>query len=707
MPKRIRVTLGAATAAALVLAGGTQYVGSAAEIPPSAVDRPMNGLVAVSVEGRFYGMVRPETLVRESANGMTRQTTPVRPRALSATANLARLTVRRIDRTGATMPVRPDELVSIRNLDDSAIEYAGPAGVIELPVGRYAVSTIIYTPRAGREQTYSLITHPELVLAGDVDLTLDARVGQRVSMSTDNPAVRGGDYKVVMASKISDCSCVRALTMETDPRFDEVYAATVPGTRSDTFALGHTLHAFDPALELVSTGAEPFDVPASWLPDSPTPAQRATLGAAYAGAGTDEELAGLNVAGKLVLLQLPGDIGSDDLLRRLAAVAARGGRMAMLTFTDVPAALTTTADEQPVIPALPTMYGFGPTVRRFFDRVRTEASSVSVVSRNASAVRYQLVHGVMAAVTAPVTYRPATTELAAVPTTYHEAGPARPAGVRGAMSFFGSTLGTTWDIPVDTPQARTEYFTPGDWQLSSGSLTDTRSVVKGVNPPLAWNKAVAGPTFTGTTFSPETREPRPWAYRDGNAVDVILPMFGDSAGRPRTPSVDAGDTGSISLYRDGEQVGTVDVPDAARFTVTPKSAGYRLRATATRTVAQWPLSTTVTADWTFRSGAADSGRSLPLMTVRFDPAVDPTNRVTGGRSFTIPTYAPDATSLTVDVSYDDGATWRPATVKRLKERFAVTVDHPAAGFASLRARAVGPNGTTVEQTVLRAYRIGG
>jgi len=491
--------------------------------------------------------------------------------------------------------------------------------------------------------------------------------------------------------------------MEVDPRFDEVYAATVPGTRSDTFALGHVLQAFEPELELVSTGAEPFDVPAFWLSGSPTPVRRTSLDAVYAGTGKD--LDGLDLDGKLVLLDLPGDIGDDDLRERLAAVAAAGGRTAMLTFTDIPAVLTSAAEE-PGIPALPTMYGFGPTVRRFFDRVRAGDDGVDLVSRGPSSVRYELAQGVLGAVTAPVTYRPATSDLAAVPTTYHEAGPAHPAGIHAATPFFGTTLAVTWDVPVGTPQRRTEYFTPGQWDLVAGDLTDTRSFGAGANPPLAWDKAVAAPAFTGTTFDRETRGPRFWAYRDGDAIDVIMPMLGDAAGRPRKPSVNAGDTGSISLYRDGTEVGAVDVPDAARFVVPPQPAGYRLSATVTRAAGQ-PLSATVTADWTFRSGPADSGKPLPLLTVRFDPAVNQVNSAPGGKTYTIPTSASGATSLSVDVSYDDGATWRPATVRGGKGRFAVTVRHPAGGYASLRARAAGPDGTSVEQTVLRAYRIGG
>ena len=164
---------------------------------------------------------------------------------------------------------------------------------------------------------------------------------------------------------------------------------------------------------------------------------------------------------------------------------------------------------------------------------------------------------------------------------------------------------------------------------------------------------------------------------------------------------------------DGTLVGTTPSPDMAWFAVPDATADYRLTAQATRTADWWPLSPTVSADWTFRSSAADEGSALPLLTVRFDPVVDLHNRLPGGQVVTFPAYvarqgsdAARITSLTVEVSYDDGQTWQPAAVTATGDHWSVQVDHPATGYASLRARATDADGDTVEQTVLRAYQIG-
>jgi len=119
--------------------------------------------------------------------------------------------------------------------------------------------------------------------------------------------------------------------------------------------------------------------------------------------------------------------------------------------------------------------------------------------------------------------------------------------------------------------------------------------------------------------------------------------------------------------------------------------------------------------WTFRSGTAPghSARPLPLSAVRFLPPLDERNAAPAGRPFLVPLQvqrqpgsdAGRVARLTVEVSYDDGATWQRAQVLRFGQHGLALLNHPAAaGFVSLRASAADSAGNMVEQTVLRAYR---
>ncbi|MBN6054071.1 hypothetical protein JYK22_19170, partial [Nonomuraea sp. RK-328] len=122
------------------------------------------------------------------------------------------------------------------------------------------------------------------------------------------------------------------------------------------------------------------------------------------------------------------------------------------------------------------------------------------------------------------------------------------------------------------------------------------------------------------------------------------------------------------------------------------------------------LSTRVSAAWTFRSGTVGALTRLPVSVVTFAPALDAANAAPAGRPFTVPVSVRDLPGsgagrprgLTVEVSYDDGATWAAARVVGGR----AILRHPAGdGFVSLRARAVDDAGNAAEQTVIRAYRI--
>ena len=63
-------------------------------------------------------------------------------------------------------------------------------------------------------------------------------------------------------------------------------------------------------------------------------------------------------------------------------------------------------------------------------------------------------------------------------------------------------------------------------------------------------------------------------------------------------------------------------------------------------------------------------------------------------------------SVDVDVSYDDGATWRQTQVERRHGEWQVTVQHPAtAGYVSLRVEAEGAGGAAVTEEIIRAYQL--
>jgi hypothetical protein len=255
--------------------------------------------------------------------------------------------------------------------------------------------------------------------------------------------------------------------------------------------------------------------------------------------------------------------------------------------------------------------------------------------------------------------------------------------------FFSQAKDLTWVsqfIEQDPDQA--------DGPFAFTSTTDS-AYRAGHRYERVWGKAVIGPAL-----------PPGHVVRFGDEIVADLPLF--SAAGPDLYGYSTV-TGESKLFRNGVLVasGAPDLLDAPGLAAEP--GRFRLETTAERS-APFTLSTKVSAVWEFRSGHTpeDQVTPLPLAAVRFSPWLDEHNTAPAGRLFVVPVSVPAPSaanrnrSLSVQVSYDDGATWKAAPVIA----GVVVLNHPkGSGFVSLRARATDVQGNTVEETVLRAYKI--
>ncbi|MFF0775656.1 S8 family serine peptidase [Nonomuraea wenchangensis] len=277
---------------------------------------------------------------------------------------------------------------------------------------------------------------------------------------------------------------------------------------------------------------------------------------------------------------------------------------------------------------------------------------------------------------------------------------------QGIMLTHGSlnelTPPSTFNEYVNTDDGIRWYTTLAEYgtddQITTFSSAPVRLRPGSVSTEL-WNRGVFGPSL------PSGDQPREPASRTGDVIAVNLPMFGDGRGSigDSWPAAE-----HVSLYRDGELVGESDGLMES-FTVPAGRGTYRLVAGAERGESA-VLSTRSSATWTFRSESTNSPTRLPLSVVRFTPDLDVRNSAPAGRRFVVPftvqrlagSAAGPAREVVVEVSYDDGVTWSRAKAAGSK----VVVDHPGrSGFVSLRASLSDIHGNTVEQTVIRAYRI--
>ncbi|MFD9697886.1 S8 family serine peptidase [Lentzea sp. NPDC059081] len=257
-----------------------------------------------------------------------------------------------------------------------------------------------------------------------------------------------------------------------------------------------------------------------------------------------------------------------------------------------------------------------------------------------------------------------------------------------------------------------EYYTPGvEW---SGSLLEFTKL--GEYPLLGyqfsavprvfqlgrtvtehWNSAVYGP---GVPNDPRYVR---YAGRAGDLLRLDMPMF-SSQGMNGTSA----HTGRTTVTLDGKVISDEPYSGYAAIQNVPaEKKRYQAHTEATRD----SLSSRITADWSFTSEhvTGDAYQPIPLLAVRFAPQLDTSNRA--GRVQTVPiTVERNGTGTVtnikdpaVQVSYDEGKTWKPVPLRKTRSGWAVTLVHPHwAKNVSFKARAA-DSGGEVQQTIIRAY----
>ncbi|WP_460405006.1 S8 family serine peptidase [Actinophytocola sediminis] len=265
---------------------------------------------------------------------------------------------------------------------------------------------------------------------------------------------------------------------------------------------------------------------------------------------------------------------------------------------------------------------------------------------------------------------------------------------------------------ITLPESTTTYVTTEGvrWEPSLWVYLDGYYPVATFTAPLRALRA--GRTyrdrFNHPVFGPGLpAASTPWAYRSADEVVADIPLFTDGAGNAGFTDTESGST---KLYRGEELLGESPQAGGGVFAGLPAADGdYRLTTEATRAAA-FDLTTSISAEWTFRSSHVDGERALPLNTVRFLPRLDAAGAAPAGRPALVPVQVRDERGvldhpvrLTVEASYDEGTSWHRVPVS---SRQVAVLEHPAgATSVSLRASAADRDGNTVDQTMIRAYKL--
>lgn len=266
------------------------------------------------------------------------------------------------------------------------------------------------------------------------------------------------------------------------------------------------------------------------------------------------------------------------------------------------------------------------------------------------------------------------------------------------------------------PETITLYFTPGAGWLRWMWL---------VNPPQG--PRADYPTYMLFSRHAATYQARTyWQTWDSLVIGPDAPptdscdqawadnIFGD--GQPGTDASDQRTTAAVlRIYRDRNLFASFNLLKTPYlYLCQVLRPGDTLEVTATRQDPQTPVSLIAGEKWKLVRRRLDSP-VLPLQFVRFNTVgLSDLGQAPAGTATHIDIHVksqpdapiPDVTSLHVEVSFNDGRTWRNIAATGSGRTWTATVHNPpTAGYVSLRATAVVTNGNSVTDTIIRAYRV--
>jgi hypothetical protein len=148
-------------------------------------------------------------------------------------------------------------------------------------------------------------------------------------------------------------------------------------------------------------------------------------------------------------------------------------------------------------------------------------------------------------------------------------------------------------------------------------------------------------------------------------------------------------------------------PDFGVGDLAPEKLPYRLVVDTVGNTDLTPYSSTTHTEWTFTSGEAEN-QALPLAQLDYTVDVDATGRAKRTAAFAIkPTLSSQedaVTAVTLEVSYDDGASWQRQNLQQRKGSWQTTLHAPGrADQVSVRVTGTQRNGGSITQTITRAF----
>ncbi|MFD7860741.1 S8 family serine peptidase [Streptomyces sp. NPDC059783] len=591
----------------------------------------------------------------------------------------------------------------------------GDSGTVRLRLkpGSYYLDTLLDVPGTHGKDSLGLgyLSSPEITLTGDREVTLDGstlrEVGTRVAKDTEP------HQTLIQYDRNAGGTDVFGMVLM-PIKYDTLLAAPTEKVTDGTYAFRTTWREGQP--QVVTKGVEE-----SWnQPGSTVLPGRNRLALVNAGAGAPADYAGRNVKGRAALVHVDGTLSPAQI----AQAAQDAGAKALFLTDDAPGRLNTVfydeaGNDRPLQITSVDAADFARllTMERHGRKAETTGTP-----RDTLDYVYDLSKGYRGAIPdRSLVFAPRANQLATVDTTYY--GNKKAAGSEFRYSVDPSfRVAGGFQEARTFPGHRTDYVSVEDGQqwhesVNIGESLEQRSGLvtypAGRRTELNWFKPVWHP-YGGSGLG--------WGQqRRGNSLQFNIPGWGDSGpdhtGFGDPYSAAAGTTQYTEAWVDGESAGR-RLGSTAQFGVTDGSElPFKVATDTALDPKVWGIGTTAHSEWTFRSAETPDDRYtfLPLINLDYALDTDLAGTVKAGTRLPIglsAAYVKGAAGTgtlsggTLQVSYDNGTTWKSVPLKGSGASWTGTLNVPRdAASISLKAGAEDDKGGTVTQQIIQAVDV--
>ncbi|WP_328814044.1 S8 family peptidase [Nonomuraea cypriaca] len=725
----------------------TLSTGDSFTVEPAALTVPASGAAEVKVTFKAgdAGLVRQE-LTAATAGG------PVRTLLTgSGEEKLVELRVRGIARDGrdgrggfTVLNLDEGTLVGRTLPGNPALECTdqkyGSGTCLLVKPGTYSVLGHIFTMPAtqssttgGKPLNESLLGDPEMKITENTEVVLDAREAVEIEIETPDHTTKrntGAAAALMWYRSGETGTALRGgTTISSGGQIEErLFVQPTKKVTKGIFTVGSRWRLTAPDITLSTLGLklEPEYVDPVQFSDYPDEYPRLDgtklLLAVDAGRGSAEEIKARDLRGKLAVIRRTDGV---PVSTQSNAAAAAGAKM-VAVYSDDPGSDVTTGGNGVKL-TVPTVRLSHEEGMKLVERLRRLPVLLVAKGITASPYAYDLYLREQGQVRDSLKYVVRAKSQARFETDYHSqlADDVTVNEARFVFEPWDSLAYSTNRPMYKTPRTRIDYVTPGsDLRWSTSASTPARSYNNMWPHPDAVQVGMSSPEFrpyekgervSASVFKqpmlPGT-SPRNPVRREGDKLLISFKGFVDSGGNSSdayTSKFEKGLKTDFRLYQGDTLLWQTNYLPSGSGTVVPEQADYRLEYDMTNDAEWAKMSTRTKAAWTFTSARAAETAVIPLLMATFDAPVDLKNQARS-RKLGLSLYHQKGAEqsavkdVSLEVSYDDGATWKPARLRDKGERsYETTLDRSPSGFVSLRLKASDVNGNTLSQEVIRAY----